>query len=101
IEVIFPNKGLAMWATPDPVFAMAQCHVFNDWAHETFNAYRDRMAPAAAIATGDLEGSIAEVKRAAKLGFRLLTLPSNPISGAPRTWAPRTTPCRCSARCGR
>src|SRR5262249_53035253 len=24
-EVIFPNKGLSMWATPDPVFAMAQC----------------------------------------------------------------------------
>ena len=35
-EVIFPNKGLAMWATPDPVFAMAQCRVYNDWAHETF-----------------------------------------------------------------
>src|SRR6476661_1185770 len=23
-EVIFPNTGLSMWATPDPVFAMAQ-----------------------------------------------------------------------------
>jgi predicted TIM-barrel fold metal-dependent hydrolase len=81
IEVIFPNKGLAMWATPDSVFAMAQCRVYNDWAHETFGRFRDRMAPAAALATGDLEGSIAEVKRVAKLGFRLLTLPCKPIWG--------------------
>jgi predicted TIM-barrel fold metal-dependent hydrolase len=81
-EVIFPNKGLSMWATPDPVFAMAQCRVHNDWAWETFARYNDRMSPAAAIATGDLEGSIAEVKRVAKLGFRLLTLPCKPIWGA-------------------
>src|SRR5207248_2770468 len=81
IEVIFPNKGLAMWATPDPVFAMAQCRVYNDWAHEIFGRFRNRMAPAAALATGDLEGSMAEVKRAAKLGFQLLTLPCKPIWG--------------------
>jgi len=80
-EVIFPNKGLAMWATPDPQFAMAQCRVYNDWAWETFGAYNDRMSPAAAIATGDLEGSLAEVQRAAKLGFRALTLPCKPIWG--------------------
>ncbi len=80
-EVIFPNKGLAMWATPDPVFAMAQCRVYNDWAHETFGRFRDRMAPAAALATGDLDGSIAEVARVARQGFRLLTLPCKPIWG--------------------
>jgi predicted TIM-barrel fold metal-dependent hydrolase len=81
-EVIFPNKGLSMWATPDPVFAMAQCRVYNEWAWETFARYNHRMSPAAAIATGDLEGSIAEVKRVARLGFRALTLPCKPIWGA-------------------
>jgi predicted TIM-barrel fold metal-dependent hydrolase len=80
-EVIFPNKGLAMWATPDAVFAMAQCRVYNDWAWETFGRHNDRMSPAAALATGDLEGSIAEVGRVAKLGFRALTLPCKPIWG--------------------
>jgi len=40
------------------------------------------MSPAAAIATADLEGSIAEVKRVAKLGFRALTLPCKPVWGA-------------------
>ena len=80
-EVIFPNKGLAMWATPDPVFSMAMCRVWNDWAWETFGAYNDRLSPMACLATGDLEGSIAEVKRVAKLGFRGLTLPCKPVWG--------------------
>ena len=80
-EVIFPNKGLGMWATPDPVFAMAQCRVYNEWAWETFARHNHRMSPAAAIATGDLEGSIAEVQRVARLGFRALTLPCKPIWG--------------------
>src|ERR1700732_3075956 len=74
VEMIFPNKGLAMWATPDAAFAMAQCRVWNDWAWETYGAYRDRMVPAAALATGDLDGSIAEVQRVAKLGFCRLRL---------------------------
>ena len=80
-EAIFPNKGLAMWATPDPVFAMAMCRVWNDWAWETFGPYIEQLSPAAALATGDLQGSIAEVQRTAKLGFRFLTLPCKPIWG--------------------
>jgi predicted TIM-barrel fold metal-dependent hydrolase len=81
-EVIFPNKGLSMWATPDAEFAMAQCRVYNDWAWETFGPYNDRLSPMAALATGDLEGSLAEVERVAKLGFRGLTLPCKPMWGA-------------------
>src|SRR6185295_5640800 len=38
-EVIFPNKGLSMWATPDGAFAMAQCRVYNEWAWEVFANY--------------------------------------------------------------
>ncbi len=81
-EVIFPNKGLSMWATPDAEFSMAMCRVWNDWAWETFGPYNDRMSPMACLATGDLESSIAEVQRVAKLGFRGLTLPCKPIWGA-------------------
>ena len=81
-EVIFPNKGLAMWATPDPKFAMAQCRVWNSWAWEEFGEHNERLSPVAAIATGDLEGSMAEIERTAKLGFRALTLPCKPMWGA-------------------
>jgi len=80
-EIIFPNKGFKMWATPDAKFASAQCGVYNDWIWETFGPYNDRMSPAAALATADIEGSIAEVERSAKRGFRLLTLPCKPVYG--------------------
>src|ERR671929_493867 len=60
---------------------MAECRVYNECAWEVFAKYNDRMSPAAAIATADLDGSIAEVKRVAKLGFRALTLPCKPIWG--------------------
>ena len=80
-EVIFPNKGLAMWATPDAEFAMAQCRVWNTWAWELFGEYNDQLSPVACLATGDLEGSIAEIERTAKLGFRALTLPCKPVWG--------------------
>ena len=32
VELIFPNKGLLCWATPDPVFADAMCRAWNRWA---------------------------------------------------------------------
>lgn len=80
-EIIFPNKGLTMWATPDPVFSNAMCRAWNDWAWETFGPYNDRLSPLAAIATGDLEGAIAEARRSARRGFRGLTLPCKPIWG--------------------
>lgn len=80
-EVIFPNKGLAMWATPDPVFAMAQCRVWNDWAHDVYGPYPE-MIPVACLATGDLDGTMAEIERCAKLGFKALTLPCKPVWGA-------------------
>jgi predicted TIM-barrel fold metal-dependent hydrolase len=81
-EILFPNKGLSMWATPDGEFAMAMCRVWNDWAWETFGPYNDRLSPLACLATADLPGSIAEVERVAALGFRGLTLPCKPIWGA-------------------
>ncbi|MGK2965538.1 MAG: amidohydrolase family protein [Tepidiformaceae bacterium] len=81
-EVIFPNKGLAMWATQDSLFSQAMCRVYNDWAWETFGPYYDRLSPLAAIATGDIDGAVDEVYRVAKMGFRGLTLPTKPVFGA-------------------
>lgn len=82
VEIIFPNKGLAMWATPDPVFSSAQCAVWNDWAHEQFTSYGQAMVPVAAIATGNLECALAEITRVAKMGYTTLSLPCKPIWGA-------------------
>lgn len=80
-EIIFPNKGLFMWASSDAEFAMAMCRVYNDWVWELFAPYRHRMVPMACIATGDMAGSLAEIERAARRGFQGLCLPNKPIWG--------------------
>ena len=82
-EVLFPNKGLTIWATPDAQFSLLMCRAYNDWAWETFADYNDRLAPMACVAPGDLEGTIAEIERCAKLGFRGVSLPCKPVWGAP------------------
>ncbi|MDE3111285.1 MAG: amidohydrolase family protein, partial [Acidobacteriota bacterium] len=81
-EIVFPNKGLAMFATQDAEFGAAQCRVWNDWAWEVYGQYNDFMSPMAAIMTADLNLATAEIKRVAKIGFRGLTLPCKPVWGA-------------------
>jgi len=82
-EILFPNKGLTIWATPDAHFSLAMCRAYNDWAWETFGPYNDRLAPMACVAPGALDGTIAEIQRCAKLGFRGLSLPCKPVFGPP------------------
>ncbi len=82
-EILFPNKGLTMWATPDAAFSQAMCRVFNDWAWEVFGPFNDRLAPMACVASADIPGAIKEIERCAKLGFRGVSLPCKPVWGAP------------------
>jgi predicted TIM-barrel fold metal-dependent hydrolase len=82
-EILFPNKGLTIWATPDPLFSQAMCRVYNDWAWQVFGDFNDRLSPMACVAPGDLEGKLAEIERCAALGFRGLSLPCKPVWGAP------------------
>ncbi len=82
-EILFPNKGLTIWATQDGKFSQAMCRVYNDWAWETFGAFNDRLVPMACMATVDMEGAIAEIQRCAALGFRGLCLPCKPVFGPP------------------
>jgi predicted TIM-barrel fold metal-dependent hydrolase len=81
-EVIFPNgPALLMWAGHDVEFILAQCRVWNDWAIEFCRPVLHRCSPVAAIPTADVDLAIAEVERVAKLGFKILSLPSKPIWG--------------------
>jgi predicted TIM-barrel fold metal-dependent hydrolase len=82
-EILFPNKGLTIWATPDAEFSQAMCRVYNDWAWEVFGPHNDRLSPMACVAAADIAGAIAEIQRCAKLGFRGLCLPCKPVWGPP------------------
>jgi len=80
-EVIFPNKGLTIWATRDIDFSTAMCRAFNDWAWDEFGDHNETLAPMACIAPGDVESAIAEVERSADRGFKGLSLPCKPAWG--------------------
>jgi predicted TIM-barrel fold metal-dependent hydrolase len=84
-EILFPNIGLLCWATPDPTFAMANCRAWNRWAHDQcgphMQGHAPKILPMALIASGDLDGALAEVRWAAEHGFRGLCLGNTPVYG--------------------
>lgn len=82
VEVVYPNKGLLMWTSPDPALSTAMCRVWNDWAHERYAEHRARMLPVACIAPADVAGAVAEVQRVAALGFRSVFMPVQ-VAGRP------------------
>lgn len=81
-ELIFPNKGLLCWATPDPAFQMAMCRAYNRWLLRTFEGHLDRLLPMALLGGATVEEAVAEVWWAAEHGFRGVALPSQPVYGA-------------------
>ncbi len=83
-ELIFPN-GLAavMWASRDNDFIRAQCEVWNDWAWEVCGPYKDRCNPCAGLPADDIDASIREIERVAKMGYRVVCMPCRPIWGTP------------------
>jgi predicted TIM-barrel fold metal-dependent hydrolase len=89
IELIFPNKGLMCWATPDPVFADAMCRAWNRWAYDFHGGdagWNDgRTRPLACVATGDVECALRTVRWAADHDFVGLCLGNTPIYG-PKVW---------------
>jgi predicted TIM-barrel fold metal-dependent hydrolase len=84
-ELMFPNRGLLCWASPDPVFAMAMCRQWNRWVHgfcgEHMQGDAPRILPAAAIAAGDQAGAMNEIRWAAEHGFRAVCLGNSVIYG--------------------
>ena len=82
-EILFPNVGLAMWATRDAGFSHLMCRAWNDWAWENYGPYNDQLAPMACVAPAALEETLAEIQRCAALGFRGLCLPCKPVFGPP------------------
>jgi predicted TIM-barrel fold metal-dependent hydrolase len=91
-ELMFPNRGLMCWATPDPVFAQAMCRQWNRWTHGFCGPHMQgdnpKMLPAALISPGDLPGAMQEIAWAAANGFRAVCL-SNSVIYGPKKWGER------------
>ena len=74
-EVIYPNRSLNLFMSPAPDYQLAVSKAWNDWAIEHFGPHRDRFAPVAMTPVQDIEAAVAEVERAAKLGYRSVKVP--------------------------
>lgn len=74
VEILFPNKGLANWASPDSEHNTAMCRVWNDWAYETFGT-STRSFPVACLAPADIAAATREAQRIANLGFHAVAMP--------------------------
>jgi predicted TIM-barrel fold metal-dependent hydrolase len=81
-EVIYPSLGIWTFNIRTPEVVREGALVMNDWAIE-FQRKSPRFVCAASIPLLDVEDSVAEVKRAADLGFRCGFLPVKPPIGRP------------------
>ena len=99
-EVLFPNKGLTIWATHDAEFSQAMCRVYNDWAWETFGPYNDRLVPMACVATADIDGRDRRdpALRGARLPGPVAAVQAGLRAAEPR--GPELQPAASSSRCG-
>jgi predicted TIM-barrel fold metal-dependent hydrolase len=67
------NAGLKVFDIDDAGFALKCARIYNDHVIGTYAS--DRLFPTAVIPLGDIPGAVAEIDRAARLGFRALSLP--------------------------
>jgi predicted TIM-barrel fold metal-dependent hydrolase len=79
--VVFANRGLLSFATPDPEFAGAMSHAWNVWARDTYRDHWDQFAVAAQLATADVDLAVDEVAWIAEQAFRAVNIPCKPLHG--------------------
>ena len=74
-EVIYPNSSLSLYLSPDPGYQYAVARAYNDWLIQNFDGHRDRFVPVGIVPVIDIPMAVAEVERAAKLGYRAIKVP--------------------------
>jgi predicted TIM-barrel fold metal-dependent hydrolase len=75
-EVVYPSIGLWNGLIKDPVLYREGVRVLNDWLKEEFIDVTPRSVPAAEISILDVDDAINETIRAAEMGFKVMSLPS-------------------------
>jgi len=77
--------GQTFHKAPDKKLALRHMQAYNDWHYEEWcMAYPGRFIPIGILPTWDIEATVAEVQRLAKIGFRTLSMNENPtVQGLP------------------
>jgi predicted TIM-barrel fold metal-dependent hydrolase len=80
-EVLYPSMGLWIYLTADAELAMACARIYNDWILDRFVKVSPRFVGVALLPLADVGDAVAELDRAAGLGFRAVCLPCTPPGG--------------------
>ena len=82
--LVYPSLGLG-WENDcdDPKLAAANCRAYNDWVFDFCRPYPNRLIPVAHIPTKDVQESVKELRRTAKLGAKAAMLGSDSPSDYP------------------
>jgi len=87
--VLYPTVGLMYPHLDGAEERIVACRALNEYHAEAFAPYRDRIAPVAMIPMHTPQEGIAELERAAALGFKVIAIPSwvsRPVKAAAREY---------------
>jgi predicted TIM-barrel fold metal-dependent hydrolase len=77
-EVIYPNLGfVCCFRIANPELQIACAKVYNDWVADCFIGASERFAPVALLPVLDVDAAVAELRRAARRGFRGVLMPAH------------------------
>lgn len=82
-EITFPSLGMWGNLVKDPELVREGAKVVNDWAYETLVGTSPRYVPTATIPLVDVQDAVAEVQRAAGMGYFAAFLPVSTPTGTP------------------
>jgi predicted TIM-barrel fold metal-dependent hydrolase len=80
-QLAFPSMGFWTVKITDRELARETVRAWNDWAHAEIVSKNSRVIPTACVSTADIGDAVAELERAAGLGFQAVFLPSQTRPG--------------------
>jgi predicted TIM-barrel fold metal-dependent hydrolase len=81
-ELVYTSIGMWMHSIRDPELMAAGCRVINDWAIE-YQKFSPRYVCTAMVPVLSVESAVAEIDRAAGMGFKIVSLPVAPTVDGP------------------
>jgi len=75
-EVIYPSMARILYGLNEAPLQTAGLRAYNDWLHAYCSYNPKRLVPLAVLSVLDLEWSVKELQRCAKLGFKGVMVPS-------------------------
>jgi predicted TIM-barrel fold metal-dependent hydrolase len=80
-QLAFPSRGFWLSSLTDRELARAASAAYNDWAASEVIAKAPRIVPPAIVSMVDVDDAVAEVRRAAELGFQAVYMPTSVPEG--------------------